>query len=86
MDRATCKVDEVGRVLIPAKWRKRYGIGVNSEVTLSDERGRLMLETRQQALKRVQEWARRLAGPDRSIVEEFLAERREEAKREAREG
>lgn len=69
--------------MIPAKWRRRYGVEVNSEVILSNEGGKLTLETRKQALRRVQEWARTLAGPGRRVVKEFLAERRQEARREA---
>jgi len=71
--------------MIPARWRKRHGIETGSELILTDEAGKLRLETRKHALKRVQRWARTLGGPDRSVVEEFLAERRQEARREARE-
>jgi AbrB family looped-hinge helix DNA binding protein len=86
MEQLTCKVDSVGRIMIPAGWRKRHGIGAGSEVILMDEGGRLTLETRKQALKRVQRWARTLPGAGRPVVDEFLAERRAEARREAREG
>jgi len=69
--------------MIPAKWRRRYGVAANSEVILSDEGDKLTLETRKQALRRVQQWARTLAGPGRQVVKEFLAERRQAARREA---
>ncbi len=72
--------------MIPSSWRKRHGIGSGSELVLTDEGRKLTLETRKQALQRVQRWARTLAGADRPVVEEFLAERREEARREARGG
>ena len=71
--------------MIPASWRKRHAIGTGSELVLTDEGRKLTLETRKQALQRVQRWARALAGADRPVVEEFLAERRAEARREARE-
>jgi len=85
MEQLTCKVDSVGRIMIPAGWRKRHGIGTGSELILTDEGRRLTLETRKQTLKRVQRWARALTGADRPVVDEFLAERKKEARREARE-
>jgi len=83
MGQLTCKVDSVGRIMIPAGWRKRHGVGAGSEVILTDEGPRLTLETRKQALQRVQRWARTLARADRPVVDEFLAERKAEARREA---
>ena len=85
MERLTCKMDRVGRIMIPARWRKRHGLQAGSELILTDEGRRLTLETRQEALRRVQRWARTLKHGDRSVVDEFLAERREEARQEARE-
>jgi AbrB family looped-hinge helix DNA binding protein len=82
MLQTTCKVDEVGRVLLPAKVRKELGIEPGTDVLLTCSDGTIRLETRAQALARARQIARRLAPPGTSVVDEFLAERREEARRE----
>jgi looped-hinge helix DNA binding domain, AbrB family len=73
------KVTEGGRVLIPAKMREALGIKIGENVTLEIENDELRLRTSRAALRRLQEMVRRHVSPDRSIVDEFLAERREEA-------
>jgi AbrB family transcriptional regulator, stage V sporulation protein T len=78
------KVDQNGRVLLPAEVRRALGLRQGSEllVTLEDG-GRLVLSTPTGA------WARLQAlydGPPAVVVDELLAERRAEAHREAGHG
>jgi bifunctional DNA-binding transcriptional regulator/antitoxin component of YhaV-PrlF toxin-antitoxin module len=79
----TCKVDEVGRVLLPVKVRKELGIEPGMDVLLTCDDGIVRLETRAQALARARRLASRIARPGTPVVDEFLAERREEARRDA---
>lgn len=49
---------------------------------LGKEEGKLTLQTREQALRDAQAFARNLVAPGVSVVDEFIAERREAARRE----
>jgi bifunctional DNA-binding transcriptional regulator/antitoxin component of YhaV-PrlF toxin-antitoxin module len=83
MPNLTAKVDEVGRILLPVKLRKELGIKPGMDILLTSSGGVVRLETRAQALARARKIVRRIAPAGKSVVDEFLAERREEAKREA---
>jgi hypothetical protein len=50
-----------------------------------DEDG-LHIQSKEQAIKRAQAAVRKYVGPDRSLSEELITERRLEAKREAKRG
>ena len=74
--------------MLPAGWRKRHGIGPSAELLVRERRnGALLVETRAQAVERAQALVRRYVRtkPGMSIVDEFLAERREEARLESAE-
>ncbi len=77
------KVDRNGRVLLPAAIRRALGLQEGSEllVTLEDD-GRVVLLPPASAWTRVQALFDG-AAPPRSVVDELLNERREEARREA---
>ncbi len=69
------------RIVVPAEMRRKLGVEPGSVLLARVEEDRLVLETRRAALER----ARRLFDhiPDSvSLVDELLAERREEARRE----
>ena len=76
------KVNENGRVVIPAEFRKALGIEVGDEVVVRLHAHELSITTQQQRIKRAQERARKYVKPGVSLVDELLAERREEARRE----
>lgn len=81
----TLKVDNQGRVMLPATWRRRYAIQPSAELVVRERRsGALLVETREQGVRRAQALVRRYARPraGASVVDEFLAERRAEADRE----
>lgn len=75
------RVGPQGRIVIPAAVREAMGLGVGEELIARVEDGRLILERRENAARRLKERFSKVA-PGRSLSEELVAERREEAKRE----
>jgi AbrB family looped-hinge helix DNA binding protein len=78
------KVDSQGRVVIPAEVRQRMGIEPNKPIAFVEEDGQVGLMTVTQGIRRAQAIAARVIKrePGRSLVDEFIAERRAEAARE----
>lgn len=74
------KVTNGGRIVLPAKMREELDIKIGENVNLSIEDNEIRILTSKEALRRLQRLVRRHVSPDRSIVDEFLAERREEAR------
>ena len=70
-----------GRLVIPAEYRKTLGIKPGDEVILVLEDGEVRLFTLQRAIQRAQALVRRYVHKERSLAEELLRERREEAAR-----
>jgi AbrB family looped-hinge helix DNA binding protein len=82
VEEARSRVNENGRVVIPASFRNALGIKVGDEVVLRLEGGELHITTQQRRIQRAQRRARRYVKPGASLVDELLAERREAARRE----
>ena len=76
------KVAEGGRIVIPAKMRQALGIEIGESVTLEMRDNALQILSRKQILRRVQESVKKYATPGRSVVDELIRERREEAANE----
>jgi AbrB family looped-hinge helix DNA binding protein len=76
------RVNENGRVVIPASYRKKLGINVGDEVVLRIEDEELRITTLKRRLEQAQRRVRRYVNPGRSLAAELIAERREAAKRE----
>lgn len=76
------RVGPQGRIVIPAHIRRSLGIGPGEELLIRVEEGRLVLETRQRVLERVQSWFAQVP-PEVSLADELIAERREEVSKEA---
>ena len=76
------RVGPQGRLVIPASIRRSMGI-VPGEILLAREKdGQLVLEKRDQVLERLKTTFDNVPS-DVSLVDELIAERREEAKRES---
>ena len=77
-------VDKHGRIVIPADIRAALGLEPGEEVSLEVNDGRLEIQNVTRAIRESRGIARRLGNidPSRSIVDEFIAERRAEAERE----
>ena len=76
------RVNENGRVVIPASYRKALGIKAGDEVILLMEDDELRITTMKRRLERAQRRIRQYVKPGVSLVDELIAERREAAKRE----
>jgi AbrB family looped-hinge helix DNA binding protein len=83
MDTETfARVNENGRVVIPASYRKALGIKAGDEVILRMEDDELRITTMKRRLERARRRIRQYVKPGVSLADEFIAERREAAKRE----
>ena len=76
------RVNENGRVVIPASFRKALGINVGDEVVLRIEEDELRITTQQGRIHRAQRRARQYVKPGTSLVDDLLAERRKAARDE----
>ena len=80
------RISPGGRVVIPAEFRKALGVGIGDDMLIQLKGEELRLRSRQAAIKRVQAMVRKyLPDESRSLADELIAERREEAAREERE-
>jgi AbrB family looped-hinge helix DNA binding protein len=79
---ARLRVNENGRVVIPASFRKALGINVGDEVVLRIEDDELRITTLKRRVERAQRLVRQHVKPDTSLVDELIAERREAARNE----
>jgi AbrB family looped-hinge helix DNA binding protein len=79
---ARLRVNENGRVVIPASFRKAMGINAGDEIVLRIEDDELRITTLKRRIERAQRRLRRYIRPERSLADELIAERRESAKRE----
>lgn len=73
-----------GRIVIPARLRESHDIRPGETLSARVEDGRLVLEKREQILARLRETFTNVPD-DVSLADELIAERREEARREAEE-
>ncbi len=71
-----------GRLVLPAAFREALGIKSGGDVVLSLDEDGVRITTMKLRIERAQRRARKYIKPGTSIVDEFLAERREAAKRE----
>jgi AbrB family looped-hinge helix DNA binding protein len=73
------RVNENGRVVIPASFRKALGINIGDEVVLRMEDDELRITTLKRRVERAQRLVRKHVKRGTSLVEELIAERREAA-------
>jgi AbrB family looped-hinge helix DNA binding protein len=76
------KLNENGRVVIPASYRKALGIKAGDEVILRMADDELRITTMKRKIERAQRRVRQYVKPGVSLADELIAERREAAKRE----
>ena len=76
------RVNENGRVVIPASYRKALGIKAGDKVILRMEDNELRITTMKRRIERAQRRVRQYVAPGVSLADELIAERREAAKRE----
>ena len=73
-----------GRVVIPADYRRALGLSEGGEVVMRVENDVLHLMSRDGAIRRVQDQIARFVPAEVDLVEELIAERRREEKKERR--
>ena len=78
----TANVNESGRVVIPASYRKMLGLNGGGRVIFIVKGDEVRITTRRQMLEQARRRIRKYAKPGTSLSEELIAERREAAKRE----
>lgn len=78
------RIDSAGRIVIPAEMRAAMMVKPGDTVTARVENGEFRIVSPAVALKRVRAFARAFKekNPGVSVVDELIAERREEARRE----
>lgn len=82
MDRVVkVSVGAKGRVVLPAELRRRLGLRQGSELLARIDGERLVLESREAVLARLQRYFAHVPA-EASLVDELLAERRAEARRD----
>jgi AbrB family looped-hinge helix DNA binding protein len=81
VEQSGVRVGEQGRIVIPARVREKLGIVAGDELVARVEGGRLLLEKRENVLRRLRERFSAVPGGV-SLADELILERREEARRE----
>jgi AbrB family looped-hinge helix DNA binding protein len=76
------RINENGRVVIPASFRRALGIQPGDTVVLRIENNELRMTTLRQRLAKAQQLVRKHVTQTTSLVDELIAERREAARRE----
>jgi AbrB family looped-hinge helix DNA binding protein len=79
---ARATIGEGGRLVIPAHVRQELGLNEGDEVILRLTEGELRILTPESALRRAQALVRQYVSPNRSLADELIRERRQEARRE----
>jgi AbrB family looped-hinge helix DNA binding protein len=82
METISVRVEKSGRVLLPAALRKKLNLVEGSELLFQVDDAGVRIETRAQALVRVQELFRKYIPEGRLLSEELIKDRRAEARRE----
>src|SRR2546427_12783860 len=77
------RVNENGRVVIPASFRRALGIKAGDEILLRMEDDELRITTMKKRIERARRLVRKYVKPGVSLVDELIADRRREAAREA---
>lgn len=76
------KLTEGGRVVIPVELRKKLGMEIGDNLSIELRGDSLQITTGHAALRRIQKLVRKHVPAGVSLVDELIAERREEARNE----
>jgi AbrB family looped-hinge helix DNA binding protein len=78
----TVVLGESGRIVLPAAIRKELGLKAGDRLTVSSDQGTIRILSRRMALQSIRAGIIRQRGSLDGILDEFLAEKHEEAARE----
>jgi len=84
-DYVTAKVNDNGRIVIPAEIRKAMGLNPGDTVAMTFEEGVLRIESQLARIRRIQAEFKPFSKPGVLASDELIAGRREEAQRELEE-
>jgi AbrB family looped-hinge helix DNA binding protein len=76
------RIDENGRVVIPASFRHALGMQSGDTVVLRLEDNELLITALRQRVVKAQQLVRKHVAPTTSLVDELIAERREAARQD----
>jgi AbrB family looped-hinge helix DNA binding protein len=79
---ATVRVDQGGRIVIPAALRRRMKLRTGSKLVLTSEGDQATLMPLEASIRHAQELVARYIKPGTLLSQELMAERRREAARE----
>jgi antitoxin PrlF len=79
---ARVKINPNGRIVIPAPFREALGVESGDEIVLRMDDDEVRITTQRQRILKAQRLLAKLVGPERSLSDEIIAERREAAKNE----
>jgi AbrB family looped-hinge helix DNA binding protein len=82
MSNVRLRVNENGRVVLPAAFRKALDIRPGDQVLARLEGDEVRITTLRHRVERAQRHVRQFVKPGRSLADELIAERREAAKHE----
>ena len=83
MAKLWAKVEQNGRILLPAAVRERLGLKPGDEVLMREVEGGVLVTTPAAAVRRVQEELRKWVPEGALVSDDVLAMRRAEVEREA---
>jgi AbrB family looped-hinge helix DNA binding protein len=83
--RAKTRISANGRIVIPAAIREALGVKAGDSIVMEAQDGVLRIESYPTMVARIQREFAHLIPPGVSLVDELLADRREEARREQEE-
>ncbi|HXR39084.1 MAG TPA: AbrB/MazE/SpoVT family DNA-binding domain-containing protein [Terracidiphilus sp.] len=78
----TVVLGESGRIVLPAAIRKELGLKTGDRLTVTNDGGVIRILSRKMALESIQADIIKHRGSLNGLLDEFLAERRQEAARE----
>jgi antitoxin PrlF len=82
MSQVKSRIDQGGRVVIPAEYRRALGLRAGEEVILQLEDGEIRMLSLSEAIRRAQALVRQHVRDGRSLSDELIAERKAEVARE----
>jgi AbrB family looped-hinge helix DNA binding protein len=81
----TVVLGESGRIVLPAAIRKEFGLNAGDRLSVFSGDGEIRIMSRKMALESIRAGIIETRGTMKGLLDEFLAERREEAVRESAE-
>ncbi|MFZ0394514.1 MAG: AbrB/MazE/SpoVT family DNA-binding domain-containing protein [Terracidiphilus sp.] len=79
----TVVLGESGRIVLPASIRKEFGLEAGERLTVFSQDGEIRIMSRQMALDSIRAGIIKQRGSLKGLLDEFLEEKHEEARREA---